>query len=237
LEGASFQSSGHSASGSGDAESEGEESEDAESEGEESEDAESGDTGGEGFGDSEAPEEVEASEGVEASEETDRSEVSDGDVSPEPAGVSGLGETKSRSCVVARPTVSATDEASESGRSDSGGSALDDSGTPSVGPEPSDASSSVSVVAPDGLNWNLFPPQSGQPDSISFDPSSKVCPQPVHWCGIVVGIVNACCGTWWCGECVSWDVVVWRVRVVGRDSNVPGYQVRVISVLMSFSSL
>ena len=35
-----------------------------------------------------------------------------------------------------------------------------------------------------GLNWNLLPPQSGQPESISFDPSANVRPQVVHWWGI-----------------------------------------------------
>jgi hypothetical protein len=32
-----------------------------------------------------------------------------------------------------------------------------------------------------GWNWNLFPPQFGQPESISFEPSSNTFPQLVHW--------------------------------------------------------
>jgi hypothetical protein len=49
------------------------------------------------------------------------------------------------------------------------------------------AVSSASGARPDfGWNWNLFPPQSGQPESISFEPSANVRPQLVHWWGIGV---------------------------------------------------
>ena len=36
-------------------------------------------------------------------------------------------------------------------------------------------------VADLGLNWNLLPPQSGQPESISFEPSANTRSQLVHW--------------------------------------------------------
>jgi hypothetical protein len=41
--------------------------------------------------------------------------------------------------------------------------------------------SSSSSIVPEGWNWNLLPPQSGQPDSISLEPSGNVRPQFVHW--------------------------------------------------------
>ena len=39
-------------------------------------------------------------------------------------------------------------------------------------------------VAAAGLNWNLLPPQSGHPDSISLEPSANTRPHVVHSCGI-----------------------------------------------------
>jgi len=41
--------------------------------------------------------------------------------------------------------------------------------------------------SPLGWNWNLFPPQFGQPLSISLEPSGNGRPQFVHWWGIICG--------------------------------------------------
>jgi hypothetical protein len=50
--------------------------------------------------------------------------------------------------------------------------------------EPDSDADELSAVA--GWNWNLLPPQSGQPESISFDPSANTRSQVVHWWGIDV---------------------------------------------------
>ena len=60
----------------------------------------------------------------------------------------------------------------------------DPPGDESVGalgdPSPVPEALVVSSVRPFGLNWNLFPPQSGHPDNISLDPSGNPRPQEVH---------------------------------------------------------
>jgi hypothetical protein len=98
-------------------------------------------------------------------------------------------------------SVSAGDDDDGSGgdESDGGDVLVGPSPAPVVGRserfvdrEPASDAAESSVVCSDarearddeGLNWNLLPPQSGQPESISFEPSANVRPQVVHWWGI-----------------------------------------------------
>jgi len=74
--------------------------------------------------------------------------------------------TRFRTVEAALPTVRATP--STSGPGGSGVSSVS-----SDGPGPS------------GRNWNVVPPQSGHPESISFEPSSNARPQSVHSWGIM----------------------------------------------------
>jgi hypothetical protein len=80
-------------------------------------------------------------------------------------GSSRLPPTRSLTAVAALPTVRATEDVESSTVAGSSGLG---SGS----------------VCPSGRNWNFVPPQAGQPESISFEPSSNCRPQSVHWCGI-----------------------------------------------------
>jgi hypothetical protein len=62
---------------------------------------------------------------------------------------------------------------------------VSDDGSASLSPvsAPADAEPPALELPPDdpeGSNWNLLPPQSGQPDSISLEPSGNVRSQFVH---------------------------------------------------------
>jgi hypothetical protein len=114
------------------------------------------------------------------------------------SGSTGSEETKSRTFVVARPTVSVTEDRPVLGPSGGssgvsvGGFAVEEtvesfaveagvdlSVAERVAGSLSSVDESVSWVgsselSPAGRNWNLLPPQSGHPESISLEPSSKV---------------------------------------------------------------
>ncbi|ELZ03182.1 hypothetical protein C482_04149 [Natrialba chahannaoensis JCM 10990] len=57
-----------------------------------------------------------------------------------------------------------------------------------VSETPEEPDPASAFVADAGVNWNLFPLQSGQPESISLEPSGNVRPQFVHSCGISLSL-------------------------------------------------
>src|SRR5699024_1010604 len=103
------------------------------------------------------------------------------------AATSRLASACARSSVVESGVVSAAFDAG-SDDSDSESVSRSESGAGLAGASAvrgADEESESSVRSSSaGLNWNLLPPQSGQPDSICFEPSGNVCPHWVHWWGM-----------------------------------------------------
>ncbi len=97
--------------------------------------------------------------------------MSDGEVAESEVSDGGVEEVDVSETEVPELEVSESESESEAPESEV---------SPDVRSWPDPVVDEPSETAPEGRNWNLLPPQTGHPESISFDPSANVLPQFVH---------------------------------------------------------